>query len=80
MPIHFVGTYRIEFFADPAPDASGHGQGQTFLGFVTVTSDSTATFAAILAGPLSAGQAVSATATFLGNGDTSEFSADLTVQ
>jgi titin len=80
LPIHFVGTYRIEFFADPAPDPSGHGQGQTFLGFVTVTSDSsTTTFAAVLAGPLSAGQAVSATDTFQ-NGDTSEFSADVLAQ
>jgi titin len=81
LPIHFIGTYRIEFFADPAPDPSGHGQGQTFLGFVTVTAESsTLTFAAILAGPLSAGQAVSATATFLQTGDTSEFSADVLAQ
>jgi titin len=81
LPIHFIGTYRVEFFVGPSADPSGHGQGQTFLGFLTVTvtpGSPTATFAAILAGPLSAGEAVSATATMLQNGDTSEFSADIT--
>jgi parallel beta-helix repeat protein len=71
--------FRIELFADPKADPSGHGQGQTFLGFVTAATDGNghATFAAVLADPLAAGQAVSATATDSA-GDTSEFSADVT--
>ena len=32
-------TYRIEFFSSVAGDASGNGEGQTFLGFVNVTTD-----------------------------------------
>src|SRR5205823_1747633 len=32
-------TYRVELFASPAPDVIGRGQGQTFLGAVTVTTD-----------------------------------------
>jgi CSLREA domain-containing protein len=32
-------TYRVEFFSSAAGDASGNGEGQTFLGFVNVTTD-----------------------------------------
>ena len=32
-------TLRIEFFSSPTGDASGHGEGQTYLGFTTVTTD-----------------------------------------
>src|SRR5262249_6333815 len=32
-------TFRIEFFANAAADPSGHGQGQTYLGFANVTTD-----------------------------------------
>ena len=31
------GDYRIEFFASPACDASGHGPGETYLGHTTIT-------------------------------------------
>ena len=34
-------TYTIEFFSSPSPDASGFGQGQTFLTSTTVTTDAT---------------------------------------
>jgi titin len=76
-----VASYRVELFASPSADPSGHGQGQVFLGFVTALTDGggNATFAAILAGPLAPGEAVSATATDA-NGNTSEFSADVVAQ
>src|SRR5207248_4637203 len=33
-------TFVIEFFANEAPDPSGYGQGQTFIGNTSVTTDS----------------------------------------
>jgi hypothetical protein len=72
-------TFRIEFFANAAPDPSGSGDGQTFLGAVEVTTDSTtgsAAFTAALPG-LPAGQDyLSATATDLTTNDTSAFGRD----
>jgi hypothetical protein len=71
-------SFRLEFFANPTPDASGFGQGQTFLGFTTVTTDAngnaafTASFAAV---PV--GQFISATST--GPAGTSEFAQDILV-
>jgi hypothetical protein len=82
-------TFRIEFFASAAADPSGHGQGQTYLGYADVTTDANGdarrtdgslgfTAAGLLALP--GGQnVVSATATNLTPGDTSEFSADVQV-
>jgi titin len=83
-------TYRVEFFASPTSDPSGHGDGQVYLGYTTVTTDfsGNASFAALapFAGPV--GWVVSATATVvfgsntvsvLAAGDTSEFSNDVTV-
>jgi streptogramin lyase len=63
-------TYTLEFFA-----ADSSGQGQVFLGSVTVTTDETgvATFSVDLAGELPLGQLVTATATDPAN-DTSAFS------
>jgi titin len=83
-------TYRVEFFASPQGDPSGHGQGQTYLGYTTVVTDGggNTSFAALLAFAGPAGGVVSATATavtgtntvsMLVSGDTSEFSADVTV-
>jgi hypothetical protein len=74
-------TVRIEFFAGPEADLSGHGEGKRFLGFVTVSTGSgnDASFSVLLppAGVL-AGHVITATATDeLGN--TSEFSAALAV-
>jgi titin len=69
-------TYRIEFFASPAADASGNGEGKRYLGFIMVITnpegfaDIRVTFPA--AGVLP-GHVVTATATFE-FGDTSEFS------
>ena len=69
-------TYTLEFFSNP----SGTGQGKTFLGSVTVTTDArgTAAFTSTFAVTLAPGQVVTATATdpF---GDTSEFSSGIAV-
>src|SRR5262249_5957579 len=68
--------FRIEFFSSPACDPTGFGEGQTLLGSVDVSTDGTcnATINATL--PVSAGPGVvTATATDLTTGDTSEFSA-----
>jgi hypothetical protein len=71
-------SFRIEFFSSATPDDSAYGEGQTYLGSTTVTTDANG-HAAISAGPLiPAGQPyLSATATNLSTGDTSEFSLDL---
>lgn len=71
-------TFRIEFFSNVSCDPSGYGQGQTYLGFIDVTTDPTcnAIFGPV-SFPVPAGQAVfTATATDP-NGNTSEFSACL---
>jgi titin len=83
-------TYRVELFASPQADPTGHGQGQTYLGYTTVTTDGpgNASFAAVVPFVGPAGSVVSATATAvigtntvtaLASGDTSEFSGDITV-
>ena len=69
------GTYRLEFFANPSCDPSGYGEGKTFIGFQSVTTDSSgnasfnATFAA-----LPAGQSVITSTATDSAGNTSEFS------
>ena len=78
-------SYRLEFFSSPAPgDPTGYGEGETYLGYVDVTTDASgnASFAMILPTAVADGSAVSATATVdLGDGSygsTSEFSEDVT--
>ena len=70
-------TFRIEFFRNPACAGVGNGQGQTFLGSTTATTDSggDASFDATLAMVTTLGQVVTATATDQTSLDTSEFSA-----
>jgi hypothetical protein len=72
-------TFRIEFFANPAADPSGFGQGQTFLGFTTVTTDANgnASFTTTFSPAVAAGQVISATST--GPAGTSEFAQDVQV-
>jgi parallel beta-helix repeat protein len=68
-------TFTVEFFASPTCDASGNGEGATFLGAVQVMTDASGD--ADLAFPLppeAAGLVITATAT-APDGDTSEFSA-----
>ena len=68
--------FRLEFFANAACDPSGHGEGETFLGATTVTTDGAGDvrFTATLPGTVRAGQFLTATATDPG-GNTSGFSA-----
>jgi CSLREA domain-containing protein len=76
--------YRIEVFANDVPDISGHGQGKSFLGAFTVTTDSSgeAGFGHVVDGDADPGDYISSTATELnGQGEprsTSEFSANIT--
>ncbi|MDX6284859.1 MAG: hypothetical protein QOG53_344 [Frankiales bacterium] len=69
-------TYTLEFFTNDACDSSGFGEGQTFLGSSTATTDQnghvdyTRYFSATLSSPT----VVTATATDQATGDTSEFS------
>ncbi|HVR49278.1 MAG TPA: DUF4347 domain-containing protein, partial [Pseudorhodoferax sp.] len=76
-----ANTYiRIELFANTANDASGYGEGQTYLGFVNVLTNASgnASFSTTLSATVAAGAFISATATksVAGYGsfsDTSEF-------
>lgn len=71
-----LSSYRIEFFSSNSVDASGYGEGERFVGFTTVTTDTAGlgTFYVTVPGTLSATEYVAATATD-GSNNTSEFSA-----
>lgn len=79
--------FRIEFFASPTGDASGYGEGRTYLGFTEVqTSGNDATIDVTLTGvTVTAGYQVTATATRLNGGMgstplyTSEFAQNIAV-
>lgn len=68
-------AFTVEFFSNAACDASGFGEGETFLGSAAVTTDGSgnASFVVTLAAAASVGDAVTATATDPA-GNTSEFS------
>ncbi len=67
--------FRIEFFSNAACDPSGHGEGENFLGFTTVTTDGSgnAAFGAIFGPTVPVAHFITATATDPDN-NTSEFS------
>jgi hypothetical protein len=69
-------TFTIELFANTACNSSGNGEGQTFLGSLSVTTDSVgnASFSSTFPQTLHPGDVITATATDA-FGDTSEFSA-----
>lgn len=69
-------TFRLEFFNSPTANASGNGEGQFFVGAINVTTDAggDATFEQTFAPTSVIGSFISATATNLTTGDTSEFS------
>jgi Bacterial Ig domain/Periplasmic copper-binding protein (NosD) len=71
-------TYTIQFFSNTTSDPSGHGQGQTYLGSISATTDSAGNvnFTATLNVGITSSSFISATATDP-NGNTSEFSADI---
>jgi hypothetical protein len=68
--------FRLEFFASAQCDPSGFGEGATFLGSTTVTTDASgnSSFQAAVAAA-AVGSSITATATHLTSGNTSEFSA-----
>jgi len=70
-------VYRFEFYANPAKDPSGSGQGMVFLGYVYVLLDGNgnASVATFDYTPIKGMGVISATATDA-NGNTSEFSVD----
>jgi hypothetical protein len=70
----------LDFYANPTPDPSGYGQGQTYLGSTTVTTDGNGNAAFVADLPVGnlAGQWITATATDP-SGNTSEFSKDIAV-
>jgi hypothetical protein len=69
----------VEFFSSASADASGNGEGQTYLGFTNVTTNGSgvATINASFTANVSAGAIISATATDP-NSNTSEFAANVT--
>jgi hypothetical protein len=68
-------NFRVEFFANSSYDPAGAGQGETFLGFQDVTTDSAGNANINFAYTPVAGKPVlAATATNTTTGDTSEFS------
>lgn len=87
--LHVVGTldstpattFSIEFFASPQSDATGHGEGETPLGSITVTTNSSgqASFDAMLDATVAPGAFVSALATDVIQAATSEFAANVVV-
>ena len=82
--IHITGTlaaqprtpYSIELFSSQSCDASGNGEGRTFLGTTSASTDhlGNGSFDVVLSAAVPAAQRVTATATDP-NGSTSEFSA-----
>ncbi|MEZ6235743.1 MAG: GC-type dockerin domain-anchored protein [Phycisphaerales bacterium] len=69
--------FEIEFYASPACDPSGHGEGARYLGSISVTTDSTghADAGAVVTGVVAPGEFVTALTIDAATGDTSEFSA-----
>ncbi len=76
-----TGPYRIEIFANDACDASGSGEGKTFLGSTTTSTDAgcSGTFSVTLPVIVAPTAKLTATAT-APNGSTSEFSACFGIQ
>ena len=71
-------TFTVELFSNDRVDASGYGEGQTFLTAITVTTDASgnASFVVVLPLGIPANQFIAATATDVA-GNTSEFSASV---
>src|SRR5262245_11001593 len=67
-------TFTLDFYASPAADPSGYGEGQHYLGCARVTTDldGTVSFLVSLPASTTAGEVITATAT--GPDGTSEFS------
>ena len=70
-------TYRVEFFSNATADASGFGEGQTFLGSSQITTDSSGNADKTVTLPVSVVNGSFITATVTNADGTSEFSADV---
>ena len=70
-----TSNYRIEFFANPTCDPSGYGEGKTYVGFTTVSTNASgdASVNVVLPVAIADGWFITATATDPAN-NTSEFS------
>ncbi|MFY9569866.1 MAG: HYR domain-containing protein [Blastocatellia bacterium] len=73
-------TFRIEFFSNQLSNPSGFGEGQTFIGAISIATDGSgnASFNPTFPVNVAAGQIITATATDLSN-NTSEFSKSIQV-
>nr|WP_275974099.1 Calx-beta domain-containing protein [Argonema galeatum] len=74
-------NFRLEFFANNVLDASGNGEGKTYIGFSNITTDASgnANFTVTNLSLASLGNFVTATVTNLTTNDTSEFSNDVII-
>ncbi|MFO0852207.1 MAG: hypothetical protein U0871_27135 [Gemmataceae bacterium] len=74
--------FRVEFFANSTVKANGYSEGEIYLGFATVTTDAggNVSFSVPLSSGSTAGKYLTATATNLATGDTSEFSKAVVVR
>ncbi len=78
---HTSTTFRLEFFANAAADASGHGEAERYLDFREVTTHATtgdAVFTFMISGAVTVGEFLTATATHLATNDTSELALNTT--
>lgn len=66
--------YRIDYFASPQPDPSGHGEGRRYLSSFSARTNSSGVATLSTSLPVGAGAYITATATDLDRYDTSEFS------
>jgi len=70
-------VYEIDFFRSEEPDFIGYGEGQYYLGYLAVTTDVSGLAAFSFGHPTPiTGSVISATATDMSTGDTSEFSSN----
>ena len=69
-------AFRVELFSSNACDSSGFGEGERFLGAVSVTTNAAGvgTFSFTAPSAIAAGQQITSTATSTSLGNTSEFS------
>jgi CSLREA domain-containing protein len=74
-------SFTIDLYYNPGCDSSGNGEGQTYLTSLPVTTDpgGDVPFSLLSPVPIAAGSPITATATNVATGDTSEFSACRTV-
>jgi hypothetical protein len=75
-------SYVLDFFSNGSCDSSGNGEGEVYLGSKTVSTNGSGnvSFSASLGVSAASGSSVTATATDVALGDTSEFSACLANQ